>query len=62
MKDKILEEAIKWYESQEEKPEVFIEDFIEMVVNKTADNIFEKLKDELKAEFEKNTQHSSGYG
>ncbi|UCH71841.1 MAG: hypothetical protein JSW62_05445 [Thermoplasmatales archaeon] len=51
MKNKILEEAIKWYENQEEKPEVFIEDFVELVINKTADNIFEKVRDELNNEF-----------
>jgi len=58
MKKKILEEAMKWYNDQEEKPDVFIEDFVDLVIDKTADNIIEKIKTELKEEFNKGTlQH-----
>ena len=57
MKDKILEEALKWYENQEENPN--IEDFIDMVIHKTTDSLFDKVKDELKNEFANgNLKHS----
>ena len=52
MKDKILKEAIKWYESQG-KDNVFIEDFIDIIIDKTASTLFDNVKDELKEEFEK---------
>ena len=51
MKEKILAEAMKWYEEQGSKPDVLIEDFVDMVISKTADDLFEKVKDELKGEF-----------
>jgi len=58
MKDKILKEIMEWYDTQEEKPEVFIEDFIDRIIDKTADELFEEIKDELKDEFEKgNLKH-----
>ena len=58
MKDKIRKEALKWYDSQEEKPNVFIEDFVDIVIDKTADNLIEEIKKGLKEEFEKgNLQH-----
>ena len=58
MREKIFKEAIKWYEKKGEKSEANIEDFINLVINKTADSIFEKINDELKAEFENgNLQH-----
>lgn len=58
MREKIFKEAIKWYEKKGEKSEVNIEDFVNLVINKTADSIFEKINDELKAEFENgNLQH-----
>lgn len=58
MKEKIIEEAMKWYEEQNGHPDVFIEDFVDLVISKTANNIFEKVKDELKQEFAKgNLEH-----
>jgi len=58
MRDKIFKEAIDWYEKKGEKTEVNIEDFVNLVINKTADSIFEKINDELKNEFENgNLQH-----
>lgn len=58
MKEKIFKEALDWYEKQSEKTEVDIEDFVNLVINKTADSIFEKVNEELKAEFENgNLQH-----
>jgi len=58
MKDKILKEVLEWYDTHEEKPDVFIEDFIDMVIDKTADALFEEVKDGLKDEFEKgNLKH-----
>jgi len=58
MRDKIFKEAIDWYEKQGEKTTVNIEDFVNLVIDKTADSIFEKINDELKNEFENgNLQH-----
>jgi hypothetical protein len=49
MKDKILDEAMKWYETQENNPP--IEDFIDLVINKTADSVMEHVRTELEEEF-----------
>lgn len=55
MKNKILQEALKWYEDQGEDSRVFIEDFIDLVIDKTADALFEEVKNELQNEFSKGT-------
>ena len=58
MKDKILKEAIDWYEKHDDKKNVFIEDFVDLVINKTADVLFNEINDGLKEEFEKgNLKH-----
>ena len=58
MKDKILKEAIDWYEKHDDKTNVFIEDFIDLVINKTADALLSEIKIGLKEEFEKgNLKH-----
>lgn len=49
MKDKILDEAMKWYENQDKNPS--IEDFIDLVINKTADSVMEHVRTELEQEF-----------
>ena len=49
MKDRILEEALEWYENQEGNPD--IEDFVDLVIYKTADSIFDEVKNELRNEF-----------
>ena len=49
MKDKILQEAKEWYESQKENPD--IEDFVDLVIDKTTDSVFDKVKRELENEF-----------
>ena len=49
MKDKILDEAMKWYENQDNNPP--IEDFIDLVINKTADSMMEHIRSELEQEF-----------
>ena len=47
---------MEWYKEQEGKPD--ISEFVDLVIKKTADNIFETVKDELKTEFENgNLQH-----
>ena len=40
---------MKWYENQEEDPN--IEDFIDLVIHRTTDSLFDKVKDELRNEF-----------
>jgi len=56
MKEKILQEALEWYESQEKNPD--IGDFVSLVIDKTADSIFDDVKNEFKNEFASgNLQH-----
>ena len=52
MNEKILHEALAWYESQGKDLDVDLEDFVDVVVHKTADAIFDELKTELKHEFD----------
>lgn len=52
MKDKILKEVLDWCEKQEEKPNLYIEDFVDVVIDKTADALIEEIKNEFKNEFE----------
>jgi hypothetical protein len=49
MKDKILDDVKKWYETQNENPD--ITDFIDIVINKATDSIFDTVKKELENEF-----------
>ena len=49
MKDKILREVKEWYESQKENPD--IEDFVDLVINKTTDDVCDKVKQEFENEF-----------
>jgi hypothetical protein len=59
MKEKILKEAMDWYDKQDNKDTVFIEDFINLVIDKTTDTIFDGIKDEFENEFKKgNLKHS----
>lgn len=53
MKEDILKEVIEWCEKQEGKPNFYIEDFVDVVINKTAEKILEEVKNEFKKEFEK---------
>jgi len=58
MKDKILKEALDWFEQHNDKNNIFMEDFIDMVVDKTTDALFEEINTGLKEEFEKgNLKH-----
>ena len=49
MKEKILEDIKKWYENQNENPD--ISDFVDLVINKTTNTIFDTVKKELENEF-----------
>ena len=53
MKEKILQEALKWYEQQDEKPD--LSEFVNLVISKTADSIFETVEEGLKQEFDNGT-------
>lgn len=58
MKDKILKEVQNWYDKQTEKDEVFFEDFVDLVINSTANHLFEEIKVGFKEEFNKgNLKH-----
>ena len=52
MKDKIVKEVLDWCEKQEQKPDLYLEDFVDVVIDKAANTIFEEIKNELKNEFE----------
>lgn len=49
MKEKIINDAMKWYETQGANPS--IEDFIDIVINKTTESIIEQIQQELEQEF-----------
>ena len=56
MRDEIFKEALKWYDDQNGNPN--IEDFVNLIINKTTDKICENIKNELIVEFENgNLQH-----
>lgn len=58
MKDKILKEITEYYKKREQGTEEIPEELIKILIDKTTDEIFEKLKIELKNEFENgNLQH-----
>ena len=58
MRDKILKEAMEWYNKHEDKNSVFIEDFVDLIISETVDTIFNDIQGELKEEFEKgNLKH-----
>ena len=44
MKNKIKKEAIEWYENVDYHDSESIESFIELIMNKTTDYIFEEIK------------------
>jgi len=57
MREKIFKEALDWYDKQGRSSDVDIEDFVNLVIDKTADSIFKKVNDELKNEFENGNLH-----
>jgi len=59
MKDKILKDVLNWCDKQEKKPDLFIEDFVETVINKTTEILLDELKNELKNEFKQGNLNQS---
>ena len=58
MKDKILKEVLEWFKDQDNKDDVYIEDFVDLIIDKTTDALFEEIQDEFKVEFDKgNLKH-----
>ena len=55
MNDKILKEVLEWCDNHEKHPDIDIEDFVDLVIHKTADAIFDEVKNGLKNEFEEGT-------
>ena len=53
MKEKKLQEVLEWYKSQGKNPD--IKDFVDIVINKTSDVIFDEIKTEFKSEFASGT-------
>jgi hypothetical protein len=51
MKEKIKKEIIDWYENLNNPDNKSIEDFIDAVVDKTTEYIFEEIKKQFKEEF-----------
>ena len=59
MNEKILQEVLDWYKNKEEKSDVDIADFIDFIINKTTDTLFDEIQNELKNEFENgNLKHT----
>ena len=57
MKDKIIKELTEYYKNKEQTEEI-PEEVLNIIINKTTDEIFERLKIDLKNEFENgNLQH-----
>ena len=58
MKDKILKEVVDWYNQHKNQDDIYIDDFVALVIDKTADVLFEEIKDGFKEEFDKgNLKH-----
>lgn len=58
MKDKILKEVVDWYNQHKNQDDIYIDDFVALVIDKTADVLFEEVRDGFKEEFEKgNLKH-----
>ena len=51
MRDKIIKEALEWYEQQENNPN--IEDFVDIVIGKTTENVLDCIHKEFEEEFKK---------
>ena len=57
MKDKIIKEIMEWCEKQEKTPDIYMDEFVDLVINKTANALFEEIKIELENEFESGNLH-----
>jgi len=51
MKDKIKKEALEWYENIENYDKESLETFVDLVMDKTTEVLFEEIKKQLKNEF-----------
>lgn len=51
MRHKIFKEALDWYQNKNKESEVNIQDFVNLIIDRTADSIFNKVNDELIDEF-----------
>lgn len=51
MREKIIKEALNWYEEQDKHPN--IEDFVDLVIDKTADSVMDHIQKEFEEEFKK---------
>ena len=52
MKDKLVKDITNWCEKQDKTPELYMDEFIDIVINKTANALLDELQTELKNEFE----------
>ena len=51
MKNKIKKEVLEWLEQNECNDDESIESFVEMIMDKTTESLFEEIKKQLKDEF-----------
>ena len=51
MKNKIREEALEWYANREHHDTDSLEDFVNIVMDKTTEVLFEEIKKQFKNEF-----------
>lgn len=58
MKERILKEITEYYKNKGQNTEEISEELLKIIIDTTADEIFERLKNDLKNEFETgNLQH-----
>ncbi|MBN2066708.1 MAG: hypothetical protein JW771_07895 [Candidatus Thermoplasmatota archaeon] len=55
MNEKILKEVLAWYDNHENCTNVNIKEFVDLIIDKAADAIFDEVKTQLKGEFEEGT-------
>lgn len=55
MNEKILKEVLAWYDGHENCTNVDVKTFVDLIIDKTADVIFDEVKNQLKNEFEEGT-------
>lgn len=55
MNDKIKKESLKWYKDKKKHDDQSIETFVEMIINRTSDDLINVVKTVLKKEFKDGT-------
>jgi len=51
MRDRIKKEMIEWYQKRKDESEQDIEKFVDLIIDKTTENLIIEIKNELENEF-----------